>query len=130
MWSDDWVGIPYEDQGRAREGFDCYGLFIALQAARRGLTLPDHRWSKIRAFRGGVEASEPDWKRVETAIEGDAALFLTRGHPVHVGYCLDNRMMLHTEAKATMSMVENFRCTRWAARLHGIFRYVGSTSEF
>jgi cell wall-associated NlpC family hydrolase len=126
MWSDDWVGIPYKRLGRSREnGFDCYGLFMALNAARRGVIIPDHRWTIRRAQRADLKQVETAFQRVTEPQEGDAILLRADEALTHVGYCIDRRLMLHTEKEGIGSAVECFTSIRWASRVEGFYRYVG-----
>ena len=34
MWTDAWIGIPYQDLGRGPDAYDCLGLFLAVQRVR------------------------------------------------------------------------------------------------
>ena len=125
MWSDDWIGLPYQAIGRGPEAYDCLGLFVALQRARNGGVLHDPLCSMTEAARRRiVDAQRPIWQRVETAQEGDAVLFRVRGMALHVGYALGPRLMLHVQDEAA-SVVEDFTQTGWRERLEGIYTYAG-----
>jgi cell wall-associated NlpC family hydrolase len=126
VWSDAWVGLPYAELGRGPRTYDCLGLFLALQRARRGRDLPDPACRPAEAVRRGVvDRERPRWRRVEAAREGDALLFRERGRALHVAYALSDREMLHTEASLGASAIEAWRTTRWLCRLEGVYRHAG-----
>jgi len=126
MWSDAWVGLPYAELGRGPDAYDCLGLFLALQRDRQGRCLPDPACTAAEARRRGVvEAARPQWVRVGSAQEGDALLIRVMGRVLHVAYAVGAQEMLHTDAEATVSTLENFTTTRWRSRVEGIYRYAG-----
>ena len=67
MWTDDWIGIPYQERGRGPE-YDCLGLFVALQRDRHGRAIFDPACSMKSAalqrladrVAGQVETSSTD----------------------------------------------------------------------
>ncbi|NDV53899.1 NlpC/P60 family protein [Salipiger sp. PrR003] len=124
MWTDAWIGLPYAVRGRGPTAFDCLGLFIALHLARRGVVIPDPACTMEDAVRlGTVDRYRAHFQRVDTAIEGDALLFLSSGRPLHIGYALDNSNMLHIDATAG-SRIERWRGMNWLGKLEGIYRLV------
>jgi len=44
-WVNDYVGVPYRPNGRTRDGWDCWGLVVAVYHERLGIELPDYQWS-------------------------------------------------------------------------------------
>ncbi|GGG77496.1 hypothetical protein GCM10011415_28000 [Salipiger pallidus] len=122
MWTDDWIGLPYAERGRGPEAFDCLGLWLALQQLRFGREIPDPDCTMQAALRQSVvDEFRPRFERVEIAEEGDALLFLSAGRPLHLGYALNNRDMLHIEAHSG-SRVDCWRSMRWNGKLEGIYR--------
>lgn len=124
-WASEWIGLPHEKLGRGPQGFDCLGLFIALHKARFGRVIEDPLCTMQKAVRlrvadgyrdDVIEVVRPD------VAEGDALLFLADGRPLHVGFALDGRDMLHTETHA--SCVECWTGPRWIGKLEGIYRFV------
>lgn len=127
MWTDAWVGLPYAELGRGPEAYDCLGLYLAVYAARFGVTIPDPAITRL-----GSARQDRAWRtidglgaRVDQAQEGDALLFLMGGRSLHIGYALNRRDMLHLESDQAMSCIETWRSTRWQGRLKGIYRYAG-----
>jgi len=65
------------------------------------------------------------YQEVTDPQEGDVILMRSQGHPIHVGYCIDQNLMLHSEEGAE-STVEQWNGTKWKNRVVGVFRYVGA----
>lgn len=61
-WINDYIGVPYRPNGRERDGWDCWGLVLAVYRERLGLELPDYRWSPpfspLNRLRGFERACE------------------------------------------------------------------------
>lgn len=124
MWVNDWVGIPYQKLGRGPDGYDCLGLFVALQRVRHNRSVFDPLCLVSAAARQKLaEAAKADWVPVDEAREGDALLFNFRGMPLHVAYALGGRMMLHTSQDTGESLIEDYRAACWGDRLEGIYTY-------
>lgn len=93
-WINDYVGVPYVENGRDRaDGWDCWGLVLVVYRERLGLELPDWKWrppygpvEKLRAFAGAVDLAG-DYT-TELAAPEAFALALVRGGQArahHVG---------------------------------------------
>jgi len=126
MWQGNWVGLRYKNLGRGPEGYDCLGLFLALQKLRFGRSIPDPKCTMAQAARKQTaDAMRPSFRRVKSAIEGDALMFRVRGQLLHVGYALNAIEMLHIEEDAIGSVLENWNRSPWLGRLEGIYRFAG-----
>jgi len=126
MWSDAWIGLPYRELGRGPVYYDCLGLFLALQRVRHGRVLFDPLCTvQAAALRRLADQVRPDWERVERAVEGAALLFRVRNQALHVGYALNNRLMLHASNAIGESEISDFRASEWGDRLEGIYVYGG-----
>ena len=120
-WTDVWIGLPYAPLGRGPGGYDCLGLFMAVQRAEFGRRL-DYGLVEMGAEEGEAVARHiGDWRQVEAARKGDAVL-MRRGPGWHVGIALDDARMLHADAPA--SSIDTFRARKWGRRLEGIYRFV------
>lgn len=126
MWTDDWIGIPYQELGRGPDGYDCLGLFLTLQRIRHGRHIFDPMClASVAARQKLAQAAKSDWTPVSVASEGDALLFEVRGMPLHVGYALDGRLMLHTSKDTGEVVIEDYRAPVWGDRLEGVYAYAG-----
>ena len=124
MWTDAWIGIPYQDLGRGPDAYDCLGLFLALQRVRHSRVIFDPLCSVQKAARQNlVDRVRPQWCAVSTASEGSAVLFRVRGLVLHVGYALDGRRMLHTSRDTGESVIEDFTALQWGDRREGLYDY-------
>lgn len=125
-WVSQWVGIPYLELGRTGDGADCLGLYKMVFKDRHGVDIPDPFVSVKSAMRSGHHPPElaAVYEKVEDAQEGDAILLRHKGFPIHVGYCIDRRLMLHTSGKVG-SLVEPWSGYKWINRVLGIYRYAG-----
>jgi probable lipoprotein NlpC len=124
MWTDDWIGIPYQELGRGPDSYDCLGLFISLQRVRNERVIFDPLClASVAARRKLAVAAKSDWTPLREAREGDALLFEVRGMPLHVGYALDGRLMLHTSQDTCESLIEDYRAQAWGDRLEGVYSY-------
>lgn len=125
-WTDDWIGLPYEQLGRGPETYDCLGLFLALQRARFGRDLFDPMCTAAMALRRSVvEAQKESWREAVRVEEGRAILFRTAGRPLHVAYAVDNRRMLHTSQETGASVLEDIATSYSFRRIEGIYEHVG-----
>lgn len=93
-WVNDYVGVPFVENGRTRDGWDCWGLVLAVYRDRLGLELPDYRWSppygpleKLAAF--GVAVDRVKFLDLAAPIDGPEAwaigLVRANNRPHHVG---------------------------------------------
>lgn len=123
-WVSDWVGLPHEPLGRG-PGYDCLGLYLAIYKARHGISLPDPRCTMLQAARDKTADQMRDrFSRIDLndVQEGDALLFRTKGHLLHVGYALDKRDMIHIPNEGHTSVIECWRGISWFGKLEGAYR--------
>lgn len=126
-WAAEYVGLPFLDHGRSREGLDCWGLARLVLMEHYGIRLPDfgdlYGSSVDRAIAGAFEAStaEHDWVRHDAAREGDVVLLTTGGVPMHCGLVIAPPYMLHARPKVG-SCVESYERAYWSRRIGGFYR--------
>jgi cell wall-associated NlpC family hydrolase len=121
-WAERYIGAPYEVGGRG-PAYDCLGLFLHLQRARRGLRLPDPACAMEHARDNPLVAeARSDWRRVQHPQDGDAALFRVGPVGLHIGYVLDGLHMLHIEGPEG-AVIERLDSPRRRARLEGFYRH-------
>lgn len=129
-----YVGIPFLDHGRDRDGCDCWGLVRLVLAEQAGLDLPsygeisaDALLAVSRRIRAATDAGP--WRRVDGAPRRALDVVVMRSLadaaavPVHVGIMLDARRMLHT-VKAADSHAVPLSHPSVAPRIIGFFRHV------
>ena len=111
-----YVGIPFENGGRVREGCDCWGLVRLVLAEVAGIDLPTYgeisadELLKI-AHAIEFERASPDWIDVSAMQRRPLDVVVMRRFgeagraPVHCGVMLDARRMLHTMQSADSHVV-------------------------
>lgn len=122
----EYVGIPFEHNGRDRGGIDCLGL-IKLYLDEHDLSIPgnDNRaieqdWYKTepdRLLRGLREYMEPVEGRPQ---KFDVLLFKMKGIARHLGVMTSRNYFLHIH-KNDRSTRE--RLSKWQDHLEAIFRH-------
>lgn len=135
-WVSAYVGLPYQEEGRGPEGWDCYGLVRLVQKQERGIDMPEltelayrkgvtaHQRTelgeKIKAF----DTAHIGWQRVPDGekIWAFDVLWLKHGGPIHFGVAVDCHTMLHVEEGAD-ACVERIDTVRWKDRVLGVFRH-------
>lgn len=129
-WASRYIGIPFKDGGRDRDGCDCWGLVRLVYAERHGILLPHHdgRYSSTRdvealeAVRTSELASEA-WRPAseDEAAVGDVMLF-ELGQLWHVGIIVGRGLVLHV-MRGVEACVERIDTPAWMCRSRGIYRY-------
>lgn len=130
-WANAYVGIPYADHGRTREGCDCWGLVRMVYADRLAVDLPSLAGGYSAANnRGSVarliadERTDTGWHEIEPGREQPLDLVLLRigGEPCHVGVVVEPGMMLHL-LKGTNAAVERYTRPMWNRRIDSLWRW-------
>jgi len=135
-WSTAYIGLPWADLGRARDGLDCWGLVRLVYAEQLRLLLPSY----IGAYASVEEHAElaahiEDVTRsgVWTAIDTPAAqpfdvLVFRRGRlDTHVGLVVEPGLMLHVAARE-QTKIETYTRGPWQHRLSGLYRHLATSA--
>jgi cell wall-associated NlpC family hydrolase len=130
-WAARYVGLPFQDGGRTRDGLDCYGMVVLVYREEFNLELPTYQG----AYRSAQEREEvaallasqipaDAWRPVTGAPRvGDAVVFRVLSQPWHVGVMVSATEFLHVEQGARFACIERLDAWRWARRRHGIYRH-------
>lgn len=121
-----YVGIPWQDGGRGRDGVDCWGLVRLVYQEVLGIALPSHSEDYTTALdritiRRLIDGKPDYWVRVESPVAGDGALMMNVGRP-HMGVVIGGGWLLHIE-RGGGSVIENYNSLAMASRLEGFYRY-------
>lgn len=128
-WASKYVGIPYADHGRDRDGVDCWGLACLVYAEELGITLPSYAGAYASAeeisdvdaiLRGAPERRE--WLSVRCARPFDLSEFRAGAYRSHVGIMVNSDLMLHVHA-GRAALCERLH-PRWIWRRTGIYRHI------
>jgi len=90
-WMNDYVGIPFAENGRTRDGFDCYGVVMDIYQTHLGVKLPQWAdWDGSHLAAVAVLGSATNMKQA-VPLDGpeDWAIFTQErsAGPHHMGVC-------------------------------------------
>ncbi|NSZ08278.1 C40 family peptidase [Agrobacterium tumefaciens] len=129
-WSDRFVGLPYREFGRDRDGCDCWGLACTIYREELGINLPQYLGYASVEEHGEIAAlvfdatSSPLWLPVTgTAVAFDISVFRRGRLDTHVGIVVHHGLMIHM-VEGDCSKVESYRSGAWGHRLTGTYRHV------
>lgn len=129
-WANGYVGIPYRDLGRDRDGCDCWGLARLIYAEQLGVHLPgysgDYACAEEQAEVGALidqESGQGPWSRIDAPEPFDLLLFRRGPHSCHVGIAVSHTRMLHIVTD-DQAKIEAFKLSRWGKRYVAAFRHV------
>ena len=129
-WAARYVGIPFQDKGRDRDGLDCYGLLRLVLLERFTIALPTYTEGYVTAtdrqeiaalLTEGREA-DGSWVTVTDPKPGDGILFRLKGAPTHVGVVAEPPWFLHV-ARGMATVLERWDRPKWAHRILGFYRH-------
>lgn len=131
-WAQAFIGMPYADKGRTREGCDCWGLIRIVYADRLGIELPSYDSEYVgsderREISAIVEreAQSALWERVETPRPFDILFFRRGRFDAHAAIWVKAGLMLHM-VEEDCSKIERFDVPAYAFRLTGMYRWRGA----
>ncbi len=98
-WSNAYIGIPYEINGRDMNALDCWGLVRQVYQRELGVELPSYSGYESSldgdAFAAAFDQESAAWNTVSTSQEYDVAWCRIVGIECHCGIILGNGKMLH-----------------------------------
>lgn len=126
-WSAAFVGIPFADLGRTREGVDCYGLACVVYRERLGIELPTYAGGYVSSLERkevasiiGGEADGALWERVDDAGDCDLLVFKAGGLERHLGLHAGIRgKMLHVARRDSSCLTAMTRKPDYILRWRG-----------
>ena len=123
-----YVGIPYLNRGRDRDGCDCWGLVQLWHKEQLDVEVPDYLWAYTSAEDHGsvadaINEHKVQWLKVEDKPQyGDVLVFNILGQPIHVGIMLEGDDFLHA-FQNTQSCLERLSSVSWSRRLREVYRW-------
>ncbi len=128
-WSATYVGIPWRDRGRDRQGCDCWGLARLVYVDHLRIALPSY----AEAYPSTEEMREIDglirgallagpWIEVDRPAEFDLVLFRRGRFDSHVGIVAGRETMLHM-VWLDAAKAERWSGPIWQRRMRGFFRH-------
>ncbi|MDI1228369.1 MAG: NlpC/P60 family protein [bacterium] len=130
IWAGRYIGLPFTEHGRDRNGIDCWGLVRLTLLEQFSISLPSlaneyRRTADATRIAGLMEREIPLWQGIDAGDErcGDVIVLRLSGHPMHVGLVLGDGQMLHVE-QGIDSAIEKYRGQRWQDRVYGFYRHI------
>ena len=127
-WCADYIGIPFKERGRDRQGIDCYGLVALIFKEQCGIDLPlfVEGYERIKGEEANIsaqiQAEAVAWETVTDPDPFDVAVFRIAGLPLHVGVVAIPGYMIHALKGCDVSC-ERYQHPLWQPRLDGFYRY-------
>lgn len=128
-----YVGLPFVERGRDREGVDCWGLLRLVYAECFGIVLPSfsEAYATVEdgeALAGLIGGNLSPWREIQppTVRLGDGVLMMLGGLPRHIGIYAGRGLVLHIE-RSSGSILEPVASPKLRRRICGYFRHKGIT---
>jgi cell wall-associated NlpC family hydrolase len=128
MWFNKYIGIPFKDKGRDKDGADCYGLVRLIYKNELNIDLPDlieayESANDREALEGVIDAeSKTRWKETTKPKEFDVIVLKMCGAPSHLGVVIKNNYMIHCH-KGSDTAIEQFNGMKWEKRILGFYTW-------
>lgn len=134
-WASEYVGIPFADYGRTREGADCWGLARLIWRERAGIVLPEFAIDPNdgAACQAAMHSNIGCWVGVAPGDEAplDGVMMTgcygsgrqTRRAEMHVGVVIVPGWLIHTDAETTYSTLARYRDSLQRHDVVGFWRH-------
>lgn len=128
MWWKSYLGLPFSDKGRDRQGVDCWGLVRLIYSEQLQIELPsladNYRDTDDRETLSALVEAEKGakWIAAEKPKPYDVVILTMMGLPTHVGVVVNSRQMLHC-LKGANTVLEDFTGLKWRHRVKGFVRW-------
>ena len=126
------LNVPYKEGGRDYSGVDCWGLCILAYQEIMQIQLPlfsNIYYKDMSNYQETVDnllnkKDELDeiFEEVNDPQFGDLILCTMLGRPLHIGFVIDRKRMLHTSPQHN-TVIENFGGNKWKNKIVGFYRY-------
>lgn len=125
-----YIGLPFEDCGRDRNGLDCWGLVRLVLREQWGIEVPswhtDYADPDERAAISTLIEARKDgaWLPVAPGQTqaGDVVLLRWGRHVCHVGILVEPRVMLHIQ-RGFDAALERLDSPVWVHKVHSFWRH-------
>ena len=131
-WAKNYVGLPFVERGRSREGCDCWGLIRLVFLEQFSIELPDYLefyestldGDAIDAALRRESARSNDWTKIRMCdLEaGDVLLARAQGKLWHTAVYVGGDLMLHVE-RGKDAVIESICSRGWEHRIQGAWRH-------
>lgn len=126
---DPYIGIPFKDRGRDRNGIDCWGLFVLVYREMFHIELPEYNGlysttADREATSALIEGNMGPWTEIPPGGEviGDGVLMTNQGIPSHIGIVAARSLVLHIEL-GFGSLCQDYNSSILKRRVCGFYRH-------
>jgi cell wall-associated NlpC family hydrolase len=130
MILDEYVGLPYRDGGRGKDGCDCWGLVRLVYREKAGILLPSYSdlyhtaeddVSNAALISGHLEP----WVEIGECLVKplDCLLMKMAGIECHIGVVQKPGYVLHTGLLMLVSRIESYHSIRLNKRVSRFMRH-------
>ncbi len=130
-WWNNYLGLPYQPQGRTREGLDCWGLVRMVYEQEFGIDLPSfteaYSEADLAKFLRAVQ--QEGWVQADLPRSGDVVLCRVVGSESHVGVVTYPGFFLHVR-EGQDSVIERMDSGAWKSRIVGVYRYTPADAAY
>jgi len=130
MWTDEYIGLKFQIDGRSREGVDCWGLVCVIYKEKLGIELPliqgvfvDTTISCLVKVAKAMGEERLKWHKVDKPQLYDVVMLRTGEYSWHVGLFIGKHQMIHVMSGID-SAIEDLNGVQWKNRIEGYYRYV------
>lgn len=128
-WVGHYIGLPFLDRGRDRNGLDCWGLVRLVMAEQFGIALDSHATEYDSTEQPDqmapvVDKEKKRWVKIAAGHEALESVVVMRmlGQPIHVGLVIGDGRMLHI-LKGRNATHESYLSPVWKDRITGFYRH-------
>lgn len=126
LWWNDYVGIPYVEKGRDKNGLDCWGLVRLVYREQYNIDIPsfaeDYESYDEKHIQELILIGKENWTKVDTPEIGDAILLRINGLYMHVGVVISENQFIHVR-EGQDTVIERFDTGTWKHRVEGFYKY-------
>ena len=124
-----YIGIPWRDHGRDRNGCDCWGLVRLVYREQLEIDLPSFGDDYVstadrKALEALLSVGMDDWYEVPRSRAMRLDVVLLRALPWHVGIVAGGGAMLHMP-RGQAAVIEPYTTGRHGKAVEGIYSYEG-----
>lgn len=132
-WWNDFVGVPFKNGGRDRQGCDCAGLVCLVYQELLGVDVgvdfgfydSEDRYTAEQL----IDAASVNWTEIEKPQDFDVVRLCIHGDPCHVGIiCNGGKSILNVRAGVN-AVIEPLYRDPWKRRTHSFWRREGLPVE-